>query len=285
MGSVETFEALRPLLFAIAYRMLGTVAEAEDIVQDAFLRWRDVDESSVDDAKSYLSAIVTRLAIDLLRSARVRREQYVGPWLPEPLVASDDDAAAPTELAESLSMAFLVVLESLSPVERAAFVLREVFDYPYADVAAMLARSEAACRQLVHRARESIAARRPRFEAARERQEQLTQSFLSACASGDVRALMSLLTEDAELLSDGGGNVRAAQRPIRGRDKIARFLLAILDDAPADMEVEVRSVNGGPGVVSRSGGRPFAVMTLDSGDEGVRRVHLVVNPDKLRNIP
>ena len=283
MADAAFFVEHRPMLFGIAYRVLGSVAEAEDVVQDAYLRWQRVDADEVDSPAAYLTTVVTRLAIDHLRSARVKREQYVGPWLPEPLVASDDIEVG-MELADSLSTAFLVVLETLSPSERAAFVLREVFDYPYADVAAILDKSEAACRQLVHRARESVAARRPRFPASASQRERLTRRFLETCRSGDVGALLGLLTEDVTLLSDGGDKARAAKRPIIGRDKVVRFLNGILPSAPADAVAEMTRVNGGPGVVVRAGGTVVLVATLDCVGEGIAGIHLVVNPDKLRSV-
>ena len=284
MPNGDAFVEHRPLLFSIAYRMLGSVTEAEDVVQDAFLRWQAVDASTVDAPRAYLASIVTRLCIDHLRSARVRREQYVGPWLPEPLLVTDD-VAETVETADSLSTAFLVVLESLSPDERAAFLLREVFGYGYADVARMLDRSEPACRQLVHRARSHIAARRPRFDADPARQRAVTEQFLEACATGDVGRLVELLTEDAVLLSDGGGIVRAAQRPIHGGEKVARFLLGVLGKVDEPMAVSVDQVNGAWGIVARVGGRPFGVLTLDTVGDRVQGVHLLVNPEKLAALP
>jgi RNA polymerase sigma-70 factor (ECF subfamily) len=284
MADVATFVEHRPLLFSIAYRMLGSTTDAEDIVSEAFLRWRDVDADTVQSPKSYLAAIVTRLCIDHLRSARVRREQYVGPWLPEPLLVAED-AAAPVEMADSLSTAFLVVLETLTPDERAAFLLREVFGHPYDELAQILDRSEASCRQLVHRARSHIAARRPRFDAEPEQQRAVTEAFLRACATGNLADLVALLTEDAVLLSDGGGVVKAAQRPIHGRDRAGRFLLGVLGKAPAELTAEIEHVNGAWGIVARVGGVPFAVITLDTAGGRIQGVHLLVNPQKLAALP
>ena len=284
MQHVDAFVEHRGLLFAVAYRMLGTVSEAEDIVSDAYLRWQAVDMDSVENPRSYLASIVTRLCIDHLRSARVRREQYVGPWLPEPLLVTDD-VAEHAEMADSLSTAFLVVLESLSPDERAAFLLREVFGYPYEDLAQILERSEAACRQLVHRAKDHVAARRPRYPADPARQRAVTDQFLQACATGDVEQLVALLTDDAILLSDGGGVVRAAQRPIRGADRVARFLLGILTKVDQPMTVSVEPVNGAWGILTHVGGAPFGVLTLDTVDDRIQGVHLLVNPDKLQGLP
>lgn len=284
MSDAEPFVEHRGLLFSIAYRMLGSVTEAEDAVSEAYLRWRNVEPGDVENPRAYLGSVVTRLCIDHLRSARVRREQYVGPWLPEPLLVRDDVAEA-AETADSLSTAFLVVLESLSPDERAAFLLREVFGYPYGELADMLGRSEAACRQLVHRARTQVSARRPRFPADPARQRAVTEQFVHACATGEVTQLVALLTEDAVLLSDGGGVVRAAQRPIHGAEKVARFLLGVLAKAPQDLAVSVEQVNGAWGIVSRVAGHPFAVLTLDTVDDRIQGVHLLVNPDKLAALP
>ena len=226
--SPETYESLRPLLFSIAYRMVGSVSEAEDIVQEAYLRHhRAVRESDteVQAPKAWLSAVTTRLAIDHLRSARVRRETYVGPWLPEPLMTDPaPDPSEQVELADSLSIAFLAVLESLSPVERAVYLLREVFGYGYDEIAGIVDRTEDNCRQLATRARRHVEAHRPRFAVPRERQEELTERFIEAVQTGDDDALVAMLAEDAVAYTDGGGKVRAAPRPIAGRDKVARFL-------------------------------------------------------------
>ena len=284
MADVEAFVEHRRLLFGVAYRILGSVTEAEDVVQDAYLKWERVEDDRARNAKAYLSAVVARLAIDHLRSARVRRETYVGPWLPEPLLTADD-IGDDMELADSLSTAFLVVLERLSPSERAAFVLREVFDYPYAEIAEILDKSEGATRQLVHRAKSSVAASRPRFTATVQQQHLMTQRFIEACASGDISQLMDVLTEDAVLVTDGGEKARASKRPIIGRDKISRFLLAVIQAAPADGQVETRSVNGAPGIVLRlADGAPFGVVTLDCTPDAVAAVHMVVNPDKLDHL-
>lgn len=283
MTDVDPFVEHRGLLFSIAYRMVGSVAEAEDIVSDAYLRWSAVDQTEVDNPRAYLASVATRLSIDHLRSARVRREQYVGPWLPEPLLVTDDVAES-AETADSLSTAFLVVLETLTPDERAAFLLREVFGYGYDELARMLERSEAACRQLVHRAKSHIAARRPRFPADPARQRAVTEQFVQACATGDVEQLLALLTKDAVLLSDGGGVVKAAQRPISGGDKVARFLLGILAKAPQDFTVAIEQVNGTWGVIARSAGALHSVITLDVVDDRIQGVHLVANPHKLAGL-
>ena len=282
----EDFERHRSLLFSIAYRMLGSVTDAEDVVQEAYLRWRQAPEAEVRSPKSYLSAVVTRLSIDRLRSARVQREEYVGPWLPEPLVSTQaEEGADSIELDESLSMAFLVLLESLNPVERAVFLLREVFDYDYEEISRIVGKSEANCRQIAHRARSAVAARRPRFERSPQQEERLTERFVEACMSGDMDGLLSLLSEDVTLWSDGGGKVAAAPYPIHGPERVARFLLGVLRIVPPGFFARPTRVNGGPGVVGYVDGQPTSVVALDVADGRLRGVHIVVNPDKLRAIP
>ena len=279
----QSFEELRPYLFSLAYRMLGSAADAEDVVQDAFLRWQHAED--VQHPKAYLAKIVTRLCIDHLQSARVRRETYVGPWLPEPLLTDvSPDAAEEVERAESLSMAFLVMLETLSPVERAGFLLREVFGYEYAEIAEAVGRSEDNCRQIAHRAKQHLEARRPRFTAEKEKQEQLLGAFFEACALGDLEKLTGVLAEDVTLWSDGGGRVRAARRPIQGRDKVGRFVLGILRKGGAELTIQVAEVNGQPGFVAFAGDHPDTVAALDMTDEGISGIRLIVNPDKLAGI-
>jgi RNA polymerase sigma-70 factor (ECF subfamily) len=247
MTQVDTFTEYRPLLFSISYRMLGSVMDAEDAVQETYLRWEQATEADIESPKAYLSTIITRLCIDQLRSARVQREQYIGPWLPEPLITEDitdmEDHAA---IADSLSMAFLVVLESLGPVERAAFLLREVFDYDYAEVAAIIDKSESNCRQLVHRAKAHVKEQRPRFDTSRAQAEEVTKQFLLAATSGDMDGLMSLLSSDATLWSDGGGKVNAALNPIYGADKVSRFMLGILKKTPEKLIPRLVHINGPP---------------------------------------
>src|SRR5215217_558512 len=229
----EDFERHRSLLFSIAYRMLGSVTDAEDIVQEAYLRWREMPDTEVRSPKSYLSAVVTRLSIDRLRSARAQREEYVGPWLPEPLVSNRaEEGADLIQLDESLSMAFLVLLESLNPVERAVFLLREVFDYEYEEISRIVGKSEANCRQIARRARQSVAAHRPRFESSPEQEERLTQRFVETCMNGDMEGLVEILSADVTLWSDGGGRVAAAPYPIHGPERVARFLLGVLRTVP-----------------------------------------------------
>ncbi|MGY1591553.1 RNA polymerase sigma factor SigJ [Geodermatophilus sp. SYSU D00708] len=289
------FDRHRRLLFTVAYQMLGSVADAEDVVQDAWLRWSAADRSDVADPRAYLVRITSRLALDRLAAARTRRESYVGPWLPEPLLTGaapvagaapppDPDDAA--ELGEQVSLALLVVLETLSPAERAVFVLREVFGLPAAEVAATLGRSEAAVRQMAHRAREHVQARQPRFDADRAAQRTVTERFLAACAGGDVDALLAALAPDVVLISDGGGRAKAALRPISGADKVARFLLATAAQGLAvpDLRIEVADLNGAPGVVLWSGAAPFLTLSLVLVGGHVQQVLVVRNPDKLRGL-
>jgi RNA polymerase sigma-70 factor, ECF subfamily len=281
MDPSEVFDRHRPLLFSIAYRMLGSVMDAEDIVQEAFVRWQRASGTEVRSPRAYLSSVVTRLCIDQLRSARVQREQYVGPWLPEPLPTEP----APNAVDESLSMAFLVLLESLTPTERAVFLLREVFDYDYGEISRFVGKSEANCRQIARRARQSVAARRPRFERSAEQEERLVERFLEACASGDMDGLVSLLSDDITLWSDGGGRVRAALNPIYGSDRVGRFLLGILREVPPDFVTSQGQINGQPGIVGFAGGHPMGVLTLDILDGRIRAIRIVVNPEKLRAVP
>lgn len=293
----EAFNRHRRLLFTVAYQMLGSVTDAEDTVQDAWLRWSAADRQDVTDARAYLVQIATRLALDRLNSAHTRRETYVGPWLPEPLLTgagrepvatgpAAPDPSAAVELGEQVSLALLIVLETLSPAERAVFVLREVFGMPAAEVGEAVGRSEASVRQLAHRAREHVEARRPRFDADRRAQQELTERFLAACAGGDVAALVAALSPQAVLTSDGGGRTKAALRPIHGADKVARFLAAITAQGLAlpDLDVAVTDVNGVPGVVAWVGGVPYMALVLLVADGLVDQVLIMVNPDKLAGL-
>jgi RNA polymerase sigma-70 factor (ECF subfamily) len=287
MDRTEIFEQHRRLLFGVAYRMLGSASDAEDVVQDAFLRWQHAADEEIDSPRAWLSTVVTRLAIDHLRSARVQRETYVGPWLPEPLVTERAPAASDRlALAESLSMAFLVMLEALGPVERAVFLLREVFDYDYDEIARVVGKSADNCRQMLHRARRHVVAGRPRFAASPEEHERLTQQFLATVATGDVPALVALLAEDITLWSDGGGKTAAARNPIHGADRVARFLVGILRKAPGGFaDVRMVRVNGEAGLVAYVGGRPRSVASLEIRDGRIQGIRIVVNPDKLRTLP
>lgn len=281
-GSDEVFDRYRSLLISIAYRMLGSVMDAEDVVQEAYLRWRrsSWQEEEIRSPKSYLSAVVTRLCIDQLRSARASREEYVGPWLPEPLPT---DAAV---LDESLSMAFLVLLESLNPTERAVFLLRDVFDYDYREISQLIGKSEENCRQIAHRARQSVAARRPRFASTPEQEERLMGRFLEACFGGDMDGLLALLSEDVTLWSDGGGKTRAALNPIHGAYNVGRFISGILRKAPPGFVVRRARVNGRPALIGYfEDGSPHSVVTLEVAEGIIRTIRLVVNPEKLPAVP
>ncbi len=290
MSLERLFQELRPAAFAIAYRMLGSVSEAEDVVQEAFLRLHRAlaEGERLASPRAYLSTVVTRLCIDQLRSARVRRERYVGEWLPEPLLAGEEaDPARQAELADSLSLAFLVLLESLSPEQRAAFLLREVFDYPYEQIARIVGKSEDNARQLVARARRLVEERRPRFEASRERREALARRFFAAAVDGELGALEELLAHDVVLHGDGGGKAPALAHPVHGRAKVARTLLAWVRSAARFGGVALRSaeVNGQPGalVLDREG-RLINVLALDVADGQIQAIRSIVNPDKLRHL-
>ena len=283
MTRAEEFDEYRPLLFGIAYRMLGSVLDAEDVVQDAYLRWRNAAYAEIGSPRAYLTTIVTRLCLDHLRSARVQREQYVGPWLPEPVLTSPDPADR-VELAESVSLALLVVLETLSPLERAVFVLREAFAFSYAEIAAMLGKSEPAVRQLARRAREHVNARRPRFNADQVMRRRVTERLLTASMNGDLDALMGVLAPGVTLVADGGGVVRAPLRSVAGADKVARFLVAVSQKQPADLRAHVVALNRAPGVVFRSAGSPIGVFLLDVADDQVQTLYLVANPEKLAGV-
>ncbi|HEX2267713.1 MAG TPA: RNA polymerase sigma-70 factor [Actinomycetota bacterium] len=277
---VAVFEELRPRMFGLAYRMLGSVADAEDVVQEAFLRWQSAED--VREPAAFLTTVVTRLSIDHLKSARARRERYVGPWLPEPLLADHmPDVSEAAEISDSLSMAFLMVLESLTPAERAAFLLREVFGYAYGEIAGLLRTNEANVRQLVHRARQRIGERRQRFEADKEKQRELLGRFLFAVSTGEVDALVELLAEDAVCYTDGGGEVRAARRPIHGPDKIARFLNGVSKGLTPDLESQVVEVNGGPAILLRNEKGPWAVIMADAAEDRVQTIYIAMNPKKL----
>jgi RNA polymerase sigma-70 factor (ECF subfamily) len=289
MRTEAPYEELRPLLFSIAYRMVSSVSEAEDIVQESFLRIHraEAEGAKIESPKAYLSAVATRLSIDHLKSARVRREHYVGQWLPEPLLTDPaPDAAAQAETADSLSMAFLVLLESLTPVERAVFLLREVFDYDYADIAKVVERSEDNCRQLYVRARRHIDEGRPRFEASREQRDELAQRFFAAAQQGDTGALIEMLAADAVVYGDGGGKAPSWPQPIYGRDRIAKLMAGTFTQALSlGASLEPTQVNGQPGVMFMDPeGRVGAVMSLDIADGVVQTIRGVVNPEKLAHL-
>jgi RNA polymerase sigma-70 factor (TIGR02957 family) len=285
----ELLEELRPAAFAISYRMLGSVAEAEDVVQEALLRLHTALERGerIESPRAYVSTVATRLAIDVLRSARVRRESYVGEWLPEPLVTdSSEDPARHAEMADSLSLAFLVLLESLSPEQRAVFLLRDVFDYGYAEVAEIVGKSEANARQLAARARRHVEEQKPRFEASREEREELAHRFFAAAQEGDVAALEALLADDVVLHGDGGGKVPALARALFGARRVARTLSAWFRQGAKVPNPELREVevNGQPGAVLMADGGVVSVMALDIADGRIQGISSIVNPDKLRHV-
>ncbi|MGP3969946.1 RNA polymerase sigma-70 factor [Streptomyces sp. 6N223] len=282
----EEFEELRPLLFAIAYRILGSVAEAEDAVQETWLRY-DASATQPVSAKAFLSAAVTRISIDVLRSARVRRESYVGPWLPEPLLTDPyEDPARSAELADSLSMAALLLLERLSPLERAVFVLRDVFGFGFPEIASAVGRSEVACRQLAVRARRHMDEGRPRFEADRREREELAARFFDAVRDGDVDALRELLAADVRVVGDGGGRAPAFARGVIGADNVARLLASNLPVfREVDASVEPREVNGQPGAILRDrAGGVVGTLTLDVLGGRIQTIRAVTSPDKLRHL-
>jgi RNA polymerase sigma-70 factor (ECF subfamily) len=277
---MSEFEPHRQFLAGIAYRMLGSIAEAEDVVQDAFLRWQTVDASTIDEPRAYLARVVTRLCLDRLKSARARREQYVGTWLPEPMV---DDVTA--EVADDLSVALLMTLERLSPLERAAFLLHDVFDMDYSAIAGVLERTEPAVRQLAARAREHVRDERPRFERTREAEAKLTAAFAGAMLSGDTGALSKLLADDAVMYTDGGGKKKAALNPIYGRDKIVRFFEGIKtkrDPVTPETARPVR-INGLPGfVLSTSEG--IETIAIETSGDRIVTLYAIRNPDKLAHL-
>src|SRR3954470_6169997 len=286
----DEFDELRPSAFAIAYRMLGSVSEADDMVQEGFLRLHRARERGerIESPRAYLSTVVSRLALDHLRSARVRRESYVGEWLPEPLMTSvDDDPARKAEMADSLSLAFLVMLESLSPEQRAAFLLREVFEEPYDRIAEIVGTSEQNARQLAARARRHVQERRPRFEASREQREQLATHFFAAAENGDLEGLEEFLARDVVLRGDGGGKAPAAARAVHGRARVARLLVAGLCSLArfGGFTTRREEVNGQPGALFFDGeGRLISVAILDIAEGQIQAVSAIVNPDKLRHL-
>lgn len=285
---LKEFNQHKSLLFAIAYRMLGSVMDAEDMVQETFLRWQQGSKQNVKSAKAYLTKITTRLCIDRLRSARVRREQYVGSWLPEPLVTElTTDPTKTVELADSLAIAFLVLLEQLSPLERAVFLLREAFGYEYSEISQIIDKKSANCRQIARRARQHLADRRSRFHTSPEQQEQLTRKFISASQHGDLQGLLDLFAEDITLWSDGGGKVQACLKPLHGAAKVAGFLRAIYRRSQKlglEYEIELVRVNGQPGVIFTLDGKVESVLAIDIVDNRIESLYFMRNPNKLGRV-
>jgi len=285
MPDVEEFESYRPLMFSIAYRMLGSATEAEDIVQEAFLRYQATAPGGIRSPKAFLSTIVTRLCLNQLQSARAQREIYIGPWLPEPIFTETDERANPghqAEMHDSISFAFLALLEELTPLERAVFLLREVFDYEYDEIATILGKDPAACRQVFSRAKKHVAEGKPRFAPAPEAQRRLLSQFMQATTAGDLEGLTALLAQDVMMWADGGGKARgAALHPLHGPEAVAKFLLASTRFAPPGGQFELAAVNGELAMILRDGGKAFAVVSITASEGRVREIRVVGNPDKL----
>ena len=284
------FDEHRAVLVGAAYRVVGSVVDAEDVVQETWLRWSAAERAEIRDVRAYLIRITTRLALNRLRQQKARREQYVGPWLPEPIVSTRDeeDPAVVVEVADSVSMAMLVVLETLSPLERATFVLREVFDLPFGEIADTLGRSESAVRQLAHRAREHVHARQPRHHVDKARHTEVTSQFLAAAWSGDFDQMVSLLAPDAELVSDGGGKKKAALRPLLGPDKISRWAIALLGPGQEarDFEIRLADLNGEHAFIFYDGDEVDSAGFMDLDETGrISQIYVIRNPDKLTTLP
>jgi RNA polymerase sigma-70 factor (ECF subfamily) len=281
---LDVFTEQRPMLFGIAYRMLGSVADAEDILQDAWLKWSSVDTGGLEQPGAYLARTVINLSINRLKSAAARRETYVGPWLPEPLVTAED-AGSQAEQAEAVSLAMLVVLETLSPLERAVFILNGVFGFSLPEVAGLLDRSESSVRQIAHRARSHVQARRPRYDAPAEVRRSVTSQFLAACLGGDLNQMMELLAPEVTAWTDGGGKIRAALRPLHGADNVAHWILGVLRRRLPDPGVRAVLVNGEPGLLVTSAGVPDNVLAVDlDHDNRIEAIRLIRNPDKLAHL-
>lgn len=284
--ATETFEAHRPLLFSIAYRMLGSVAEAEDMVQEAFLRFCRADLAEVRSPRAYLTTVVSRLCLDQLKSARARREQYIGPWLPDPLITAGPDAQI-ERLDEhaSIGIAFLILMERLSPVERAVFLLHEVFDYSHTEIGEIVHKSEAACRQIFHRAKTHLVEGRPRFSTTPEAGRRLVEAFLLAATVGDMPALIGMLDEDVIHLSDAGGTRPAALRPIHGRDAVARMVVGIArKELGRGLAWELVELNGLPGVLFRDGDTPDFALSFETDGEHIHALYASLHPEKLAHL-
>jgi RNA polymerase sigma-70 factor (ECF subfamily) len=284
---LATFDQYRSLLFSIAYRMLGSVADAEDMLQETFIRWQQAREEEFRSPRAFLITIISRLCINHLQSARVKREEYVGQWLPEPIVTGPgSDPLEIIRVDESLSMAFLVMLERLTPVERAVFLLREVFEYEYPEIATVLGESEANCRQILHRARQHVTAMRPRFKTSQRQKSDLLERFLKAMGSGDLEGLVELLASDIVLHTDGGGKAVAAPNLIRGARNVARGAMGTLKKlVPKNLVFRLAQINGEPGLVSYLDGKAYSVLTLEAGAGHIQTIYVVTNPEKLAHIP
>ncbi len=289
----ESFESYRSYLFAIAYRMLGSAMDAEDMVQETYLRYQRTPEDSITSLKAFLTTIISRLCVDQLHLAHRTREQYLGPWLPEPIITADNlQVSSPEERVdreESISLAFLLVLEQLQPVERAVFLLREVFEYDYAEIASFLGKSEVACRQWFSRAKKHLVDHRPRFSSPPETQRRMLLSFQQALQTGEMTPLMKMLAEDVTFWADGGGKVKGvATQPLSGRDVVVPFILSnspiFRSTLPADTRVELAEVNGQPALITRAGSRALAILTIDVEAEQIQAIRFMANPDKLAHL-
>lgn len=274
----DAFDQLRPVLFSIAYRMTGTRADAEDAVQETYMRWQASDRDAIYSPKAFLTTVISRVCLDVLKSSHRKREVYVGPWLPEPMVGPSTE---PVELMESLSFAFLHLLESLTPSERVAFLMHDVFDASYGEVAEALGTSGANARQLASRAREHLRAQRPKVKVKREKHQQLLWAFVKACAEGDAGALFGLLRQDAMLYSDGGGKVKAAINPIYGADRIVHFILGLHKKGIGELRRFPMDVNGAPGAAVTRDGAPYMIQAIEVADDRIRTVYYVLNPEKI----
>lgn len=285
MERLEIFNQHRSLLFAIAYRMLGSATDAEDMVQEAWIRWQST-QTSVQSPKAFLSSLITRLCIDQLRSARVQREKYVGIWLPEPLMTEAmSESGDNAELAESLSFAFLTLLECLSPIERAIFLLREVFDYDYSDIAMTVGKSTSNCRQIVRRARQHLVLRRPSISSSPQQKEEIVEQFLTSWNQGDLHTLIALMAEDVTFWSDGGGQVTAAQRPLQGCQKVARFLVALRRSRLIPiLDPQIVRINDQPGILNVVEGNPQSTFSFEFSGQSIQSIFAVVNPQKLKGV-
>lgn len=278
-----TFETHRTQLFYTAYRMLGSAMEAEDMVQETYLRYVQADQNRVENPKAYLTIIITRLCLDHLKSAKVQREQYIGPWLPEPIMTENLPAQSAAQ-KDTLTMAFLMLLEKLTPVERAVFLLREVFVYDYAEIAEIVDKSPANCRQLYSRAKKHLVANRPQFEPSTAVQQQVISDFMTALNNGDTPQMMALLAPDVTFWSDGGGKVFAARRPVHGQEPVTRFAQGIFRQRPDNMSVEIIEINGTQSLLIRFGEQIFGVMNFTIAHDQIQAVHTILNPDKLQHL-
>jgi RNA polymerase sigma-70 factor, ECF subfamily len=284
---LATFSQYRGLLFSVAYRMLGSVADAEDMLQETFIRWQQAANDEIRSPRAFLVTVITRLSINQLQSARVRREEYVGEWLPEPLVTdAGSDPLGVLKVDESLSMAFLLLLERLTPMERAVFLLREVFEYEYEEIAKVLGQSEANCRQILSRAKQHVGDIRRRFDASAREHDDLMMRFIQATRSGDMKGLVELLSSEVVLHTDGGGKAVALAKEVRGADKVAGTIIErMATTLPKNLVARITRINGKPGLVSYLNGKPFSALTLDFRDGLVQTIYVVTNPEKLAHLP